>query len=146
MQNINFDDGFKEFTLNNDPNKVIRFNPADINLLERFQQAQKTIEKEQNRISADIDIGIDGENQVNDEYVVKAIDEVNQLIKDQIDYVFDSKVSDMVFGNQSPLNPVKGRPFFERFLDAVKPILETEILKEQKESQKRISKYTGQIK
>ena len=47
LRNLNFDDGYKKFMVNNDPNRVVRFNPADINLLDRLDQAQKRIEEEQ---------------------------------------------------------------------------------------------------
>ena len=33
MQNIRFDDGYKEFMINDDPNKVIRFDPTDFAIL-----------------------------------------------------------------------------------------------------------------
>lgn len=149
MNNLNFDDGLKEFTLNNDPNRVIRFNPSDINLLNRFNQAQKTINEEQTKIKQDITLKENGEPETEQEdykNALEVINKTNQLIKDQIDFIFDSKVSDAVFGNQSPLSTVNGKPFFERFFIAVKPLMESEITKEQKASKKRISKYTGQLK
>ena len=144
MQNLRIDDGLKEFTINGDKNKVIRFNPADLNLLDRLDQAETAIEKAQDELEKDISLDASGkpERQEDIEFMRK----VNKLIKDQIDFIFDAEVSDVVFGNQSPLSSVKGKPFFERFFDAVKPILEKEITKEREASQKRISKYTGRVK
>lgn len=149
MQNLIIDDGLKEFMINGDKNKVIRFNPADINLLERFDKAYKSIEEEQRRIEKDIELKTNGEpiEGVEDyEQALEIIQGLNQLIKDKIDYIFDSEVADVIFGNQSPMSTVKGRPFFERVFDAIQPILEKEITAEQKASEKRVNKYTGQIK
>lgn len=149
MQNLIIDDGLKEFMINGDKNRVIRFNPADINLLERFDKAYKSIEEEQRRIEKDIELKTNGkpvEEQEDYEQALEVIRRLNQFIKDQIDYIFDSEVSDVIFGNQSPMSTVKGRPFFERVFDAIQPILEKEITAERKASEKRISKYTGQIK
>ena len=149
MQNLIIDDGLKEFTINNDPDKVIRFNPADINLLDRFDKAYKSIEEEHKKIEEDIELEVDGkpvEEQEDYEQALEVIRRLNQFIKDQIDYIFDSEVSDVIFGNQSPMSTVKGSPFFERVFDAIEPILKKEITAERKASEKRMSKYTGQIK
>lgn len=146
MQNLRFDDGFKEFTVNGDKNRIVRFNPADINLLDRFDQAVKTIEIEQNKLKEDIELKENGEAIEESEEALEVIRRANKLIKDQIDFIFDSKVSEVIFGNQSPMSTVNGRPLFERVFDAIKPILEKEIVSEQEASQKRINKYTSQIK
>ena len=42
MQNLSFEDGYKEFTVNEDPERKIRFNPADLSILERFNTARKS--------------------------------------------------------------------------------------------------------
>lgn len=142
MQNICFDDGFKEFTLNNDPNKVIRFNPSDFSILERFNAAQKKIDEAYKNINEYIKINNDGSPGDELEETAEAISKVNELVREQVDYIFDSNVSSAVFGNQSPLSMVKGVPFFERFISAAQPFIEREIVAEQKASQKRIEKYT----
>ena len=146
MQNIRFDDGYKEFMINDDPNKVIRFDPADFGIIERFNTAMKNIEKASETIKNDIDINPQGEPLSELEEAAEAVAKVNKLIKDQIDYIFDSPVSDMVFGNKSPLALVKGVPLFERFIMAAKEVIEKEVKKEMEASQKRIEKYTKQVK
>ena len=40
MQSINFSDNLKSFSINGDENRVIRFNPADPNILVRADAAQ----------------------------------------------------------------------------------------------------------
>jgi len=146
MQSIRFDDGYKEFMINDDPNKVIRFDPADFGIIERFNTAMKNIEKASETIKNDIDINPQGEPLSELEEAAEAVAKVNKLIKDQIDYIFDSPVSDMVFGNKSPLALVKGVPLFERFIMAAKEVIEKEVKKEMEASQKRIEKYTKQVK
>jgi len=146
MQSIRFDDGYKEFMINDDPNKIIRFDPADFGIIERFNTAMKNIEKASETIKNDIDINPQGEPLSELEEAAEAVAKVNKLIKDQIDYIFDSPVSDMVFGNKSPLALVKGVPLFERFIMAAKEVIEKEVKKEMEASQKRIEKYTKQVK
>ena len=149
MQSIRFDDGYKEFMINDDPNRVIRFNPADYGILERFNIAHKEITKEMEALQADFDIKTDGTPDVPEDELNEAAEmlaKVRKLICDKVDYIFGSPVSEAAFGTQSPLSSVKGLPLFERFIRAAQPFIEKEVKAEQKASQKRVNKYTSQVK
>ena len=43
MQSINFNDGFKIFDINGDPDRTIRINTADIGILERLENSIDTL-------------------------------------------------------------------------------------------------------
>ena len=149
MQSIRFDDGYKEFMINDDPDRVIRFNPADYGIIERFNTARKVILIEMEKIQGDIDINPDGTPNVAEDELGEAaelLSKTRKLICDQVDYIFGGPVSDMAFGTQSPLSSVKGLPLFERFIRAAQPFIEKEVKAEQLASQKRINKYTKQVK
>ena len=149
MQSLRFDDGFREFMINDDPNRVIRFNPADYGILERFNTARKQILSEMEKIQGDIDINPDGTPNVAEDELKEAaqmLGQVRKLICDQVDYIFGSPVSESAFGTQSPLSSVKGLPLFEKFIKAVQPFIEKEVKAEQLASQKRVNKYTKQVK
>lgn len=128
MNNLSFNEGYKEFTINNNPNRVIRFNPTDVGIIERFDIASKKLEG--------MAAGISEEE--NDASVLAKLD---AEIKEQIDYIFNQPVSDIVFGAQSPMAPVGGKLLFEGFLEAVLPVIKESIKKEQKESAERVGKY-----
>lgn len=149
MQSIRFDDGYKEFMINDDPNRVIRFNPADYGILERFDIASKEMIQELETIGSDFDLNPDGTPRVPEseiEEAAKLLAKTRKVICDKVDYIFGSPVSEIVFGSQSPLSSVKGIPLFERFINAARPFIESEVIKEQKASQKRVEKYTKQVK
>ena len=139
MQNINFETGLRSYSLNNDESKVIYFNPTDLDIATRFDKAISDIE---NYKAKEIDTKSDD--------VVKqasdAVSDFDEFIKKQIDYVLGNKVSDVVFNGVSPMSPVKGKPLYERFLDAVSEIITAEIGKENKAIAKRVSKYTDAVK
>jgi hypothetical protein len=149
MQSIRFDDGYKEFMINDDPNKVIRFNPSDYGIIERFNTARKDILAEMDKLQKDFDIKPDGTPDVPEDELEEAagmMSKARKLICDKVDYIFGNPVSEIAFGNQSPISMVKGVPLFERFIKAAQPFIEEEVKKEQIASQKRVEKYTKQVK
>lgn len=43
MQSLKFDEGLKSFAINDDESRVIRFNPADPDMLPRYYKALEMI-------------------------------------------------------------------------------------------------------
>jgi hypothetical protein len=145
MQGIRFDEGYKEYMINDDPNRVIRFNPTDFEILDRIKVAYEEIEKATST-EDDVELNPDGTPIEQLGKAAETVKKISDTIKRQIDYIFNSPISDIVFGNQSPLCLVGGKPLYERFLDAIIPIIQAEVKKEQEASKKRIEKYTKQVK
>lgn len=149
MQNLNFNDGYKEFTINNDSTRIVRFNPGDISILERFNEAKKKISEKQDTLKENIIIKPDGTPDVAEDQLDEAatlVSNLNQFIRDQTDYVFNSPVSDAVYGRQSPVSTVNGVTLFERFFTAAEELIEKEIDKEKAAGKKRMAKYVMESK
>lgn len=142
-KSIKFDEGFKEYDINGDPNRIIKVDTADYGLIERFEEADKRIKKQLDKYKG-IKIKSDGSAEMSDKEACRAIAELSQTIKDAVNYIFDYDVSPVVFGNRSPLSTRKGVPLFERFMNAIMPIIKADIEAEAKESNKRIQKYSAQ--
>lgn len=144
MRNLSFDDGFISLTINNDPNRVISFNPADMGILERIAKSIDVIEKVTND-NQDIKLKNDGTPFEELANIAETVNKVDKTIKEQINYIFNSNISDAVFGNQSALSLCKGVPLWESFLLTIIPVIEEEVMKEKKKSAERIKKYTKQV-
>lgn len=145
MQNLQFDDGYKEFSINGDESRVIRFNPRDFAILERIKEAYDMIE-EASKVTEDVQLKADGSPV---EMLGSAADIVKQFddtVKKAVNHIFNSDVSTAVFGKQSPLSLIGGSPLYERFLETVIPVIRKEVEAESKKSRERISKYTSQVK
>ena len=70
--------------------------------------------------------------------------ELNQFIFDRIDYIFNSDVSRVAFGNQSPLTLLPdGRFLFEAFLEAALNEVAERIEQAGTDIGKRTEKYIG---
>ena len=140
MRSLNFNTGIKEFDINGDKNKIIRIDTTDINLGQRIEKAQKELEK----IAKKYEIVVKSGKLEKKPFEVMT--KYDKLVREQIDYMFDSPVSEIVFGNTNSLSVCGGNPLFENFLNAILPEIENDINEEQKNSAKRIEKYTSQVK
>ena len=122
MADIGFNDGYETFTINNDPKRVIRINPRDVNILDRFETAMRELREESASMS-DVKVNADGSPAVDAdtlEAYTKKLNEFNRLINDKLNYIFAADVSSAAFGMQSPLSLVgdEGKFLFEVFLEA----------------------------
>lgn len=145
MQKLSFDEGYKEFSINGDENRVIRFNPSDLAIIKRLEEAKNKI-SESMAIKDDIELDNEGKPVDSLENYSKVISHIDNVIKEQINYIFDSDVANVVFGNQSPLANIKGKPLYERFMESVMPEIKKAVEEEAKESRKRVEKYTKVVK
>lgn len=136
---ILFDDGRKEYTINNDPSRVIRVNPGDFGLLDRISAGERKL----NEI-AQMHLNLSDDSTT--EEITSATRELDVAVRELLDGMFDYPVSDVVFGHASSVALIGGKLFVQCFLDAFLPILTADIEKERKLAEKNISKYTDQMK
>lgn len=135
MQSISFDEGYKEFAINNDENRVIRFNPKDFGILTRMEDTLSDFEALEKKLK-------DG----NEEEFTNNLREAEKVVHKKIDSIFNANVHDIIFNHQSPISLVGGEFLFIRVIEALIPIVEKEVKYEMQKSEKRMSKYTEKYK
>lgn len=144
MQSLNFDEGLKSFAINDDENRVIRFNPADPDMLPRYYKALEMIKSADSNLLKDVRLSATGEPEDSEDVAAaaQALEEMNDVIRQALNLMFNADVYDTVFAGQSPFCIVQGGKYLvEAFMESLQPVLETEIKAYQKASEKRMSKY-----
>jgi hypothetical protein len=147
MKSINFSDGYKSFCINNDPDRVIRFNPTDIDIVKRFNQAMKELREEKEGLE-DVNLNPDG-TVVDDDTTLEKTSEVleqfNQVIREKLNFIFKSDVYDTVFDGQSPMAIVgtERQLLFEAFMDAAFHVINEEV---ESATRERVDKYVSKYK
>ena len=125
MQSISFDEGYKEFAINNDENRVIRFNPKDFGILTRMEDTLSDFEALEKKLK-------DG----NEEEFTNNLREAEKVVHEKIDSIFNANVHEIIFNHQSPISLVGGEFLFMRVIEALVPIVEKEVKYEMQKSEK----------
>lgn len=137
MSDIKLNMGVKEYRILNERDEVmgvISVNVKDKNFMRRADEAKEHIDK----IIADCmtimsDMPTEG--------AYDRLVEQDAKIKREIDYVFGSPVSEIVFGGTHCLSTHEGTTYIERFFDAILPIIMKDFEEEAKATAARIERY-----
>ena len=141
MESINFDEGYVEFAINGDENRILRFNPADIGIVDRMQASVDEMKAELQKIEGDVTMSPTGNAADQTSEMAGTVRALNKALRDQVDALFYPGASDVIFGRMNPLALSNGKTVYESFFEAMMKAIKPYIDKEAKKSQKDISKY-----
>lgn len=134
MGKIVVDRGLEEYTIEDKNGTVLgkfEMNPADVELVKRYEQVAETV----SHIADDIDESKD---------IVDILAEMESRLNKQIDYLFNSNVSQSFFSITSPFTVLASGEFYvENVLNAIGKLIEAETGKRFEKVQTKISKYTS---
>lgn len=124
MDSIRIDTGEKRIAINDDPERMIVFNPQDIGFAERFYQLLQDFEAKQIEYQARAD---ELDNQELDERGIPSkigeslalMREVCEFLRERIDHLFGEGTSRKAFGDAMTLT------MFEQFFEGIIPFVQT---------------------
>ena len=128
LDNIVFDDGFKELKINGDENRIVRWNPSDLNFVDRFLEFEEWLSGDE---LAKKVAGIQGSDFTQDEdndlningYTKGETTELGLHINKMIDRTFGAGFTDAAFNGAHPMTPTASGFLFENFIEALYPII-----------------------
>lgn len=123
----------KRFRLNGDNSKIIELNTSDLSIADRLEKGWAALQKIAEKIS---NVNVEDEN------FTKVLQEYNQEMKDQIDYIFDAEVADKAADGGTMYDPYNGVLRYEHILDTLLHLYETNITKEFNAMKRRVNKHT----
>lgn len=123
--------------------QTIYFNPNDPNLFIRMSELQERVSERINDIK-DMELNADGKPQNNE--ALEQFERIQNIVFDELDYAFGSKISDIVFKYCSPFAVTGGQYFIIQFMEAMLPELEKEIKKSNKQVNEHMRKYIDKYK
>ena len=142
MAKLQINTGAKSYEIEDENGKllgVITIYPNDFNLGKRVKDAEKNILT----LLEKAELIANDESRSNED-IANDIYDLDCKIKEQLDYMFNSNVSETVFKGLNCLNLNKGKYFAERFLEMIVPVITNELEASVKASSNRINKYASQ--
>lgn len=142
MKSLLFDDGYESFMVNDDPGRVIRFNPADPEIINRVLNVRGQFHDYQ--VPDGIDLNPDGSPKSGMERDGAYVAEFSSAMRKAFNGIFNADVYDTIFAGQSPLCIVGQKYLFEGVLDGLIALMKPAVEEYSRKSQQKIGKYLGE--
>ena len=147
MKSFKFNEGLESFMVNDDPGRVIYFNPADPEIINRLLNMQNSFQDY--KPDGDIELNPDGSPKSEIEKDAAYVAEFTKVMRKAFNYAFNANIIDIIFNGQSPLCIVgargKEKYLFEEVTDALIGIVGPAFEAYNRKSEKKVNKYLGDI-
>ena len=137
MENLTFNKGYKEYSVNGDENNVIRIYASNLNLIPKLEQLKEKIAL---RMSVLKNVSDDF-----DEFL-KEINIVERQVRAELDEAFGSPVSEAAFGNVNCLSLAGGKLIVLNFLEAIVSQIKEDFISETRRAEELVAKYVDTAK
>lgn len=138
----------KRFRIDGDDTRILELNTSDLNILARLKDAYpKLIDLADNAFknlpevdntSVDYDFMTDEATTE----VIQTLKDADKNMRNLVDYIFDSNVSEMCAPNGSMYDPLNGKFRFEHIIDTLAVLYESEVSNEMSKIANRVKKHT----
>lgn len=137
MSNISFETGVKEYTINNDPDRVLRINMADENILPNLKASFDRCKEQIKKM---------GKENPTPEETLAEISEIDNYIRSEFDRVLYPGASETVFGNMNLMTLTdSGTTVYENFMRVFIDLISSDMKKKYEKSMKNVEKYRQEI-
>lgn len=133
----------QRFRINGDSTKILELNTSDANVVTRLEKGYKKLLELANKVA---DLSDDTEEDSTEEALAKLSDKLGDLdkqMREQLDYIFDSNVSEVCVGNGSMYSPKDGQFYFEHIIESIGKLYENSFNQEFRLMKKRMEKHTS---
>ena len=152
----NITNGTVGFTINNDPKRVIRWNPNDSDFVKRFDALMEYVDGLHDRIQRTLTVFNEFTNLSTDKPLPEVSEESRLAVSDMavlgveiaemVDNTFGSYTSEIVFRGANPVLPAKGGGFLlGNFIAAIIPVIMESAPKNSATFDKGLQKYVDVI-
>lgn len=122
------------FRINGDPDAVIELNLSDMRFLERLEKGMKQLQEDVTEIAKIPD---------DDEDLSGKLKQVDNKMREQVDYIFDYPVSAVCAKYGTMYDPKDGKFRYETILEGLVKLYAENIRDEYKKLQSRVKKHTA---
>lgn len=140
----------KKFRIDGDNDRVLELNVSDMSIFSRVKEMYPKLIKKAGeasiKMSEDDTEFTDDENVLESEALASTVDTLAEIDKDMregLDYIFNSNVSELCAPDGSMYDPFNGKFRFEHILETLSALYENNLNAEIKKMTKRVNKHTS---
>lgn len=122
------------FRINGDSSAIIELNLSDLGIMERLEKGLSQLDGDMEDIAK-----LDSE----DSTFTEKLKEIDKKMRDTIDFIFDYPVSAVCARYGTMYDPLDGKFRYERIIEGLVKLYESNITDEYKKLQDRIKKHTS---
>lgn len=142
----------KRFRIDGDNDRILELNTSDLNIIVRLREAYPQLVELSNEAfkkwpeTTPEDEEVDFMSDPNITATVELLKETDAKMRELIDYIFDSNVSEVCAPNGSMYDPINGKLRYEHIIECMSNLYETNITSEVKKISKRVEKHTDKYR
>ena len=133
--------------INGDQNRFIELNLSDMGIIDRFVTVNKNLQKLAEEVSNLSDTVVTEDENSEDETglvdVTEKLKELDRKMRDEIDFLFDSKVSDVCVPDGTMYDPHNGQFTFEHVIEALLDLYVNSVKDEFAKVKNNVNKHAG---
>lgn len=138
----------KRFRIDGDDNRIIELNTSDLSILPRLKETYPKLMKLNKQVSEMSEStpesdDTDGVEDSRFDNVIDTLTKVDKSMRELIDYIFDSNVSEVCAPSGSMYDPINGQCRFEHIISCLTNLYETDMSAELDKLSQRTDKYTS---
>lgn len=138
----------KRFRIDGDDNRILELNTSDLNILPRLKETYPKLTELNNQVaelSVQSATSAEGSGLENGEFdsVIDTLTKVDASMRELIDYIFDSNVSEVCAPSGSMYDPINGQCRFEHIISCLTNLYETDLSAELSKLAQRTNKHTS---
>lgn len=133
----------KRFRIDGDDNRILELNTSDLGVLSRIKEAYPKLQELNERAIQDWpNSDADHVGEKDYEAVVNVLKGIDTEMRQLIDYIFNSNVSEVCAPDGTMYDPIDGQFRFEHIINCLVALYENNIDLEVKQISNRVRKYT----
>ena len=142
----------KRFRIDGDDDRILELNTSDLNILSRLKETYPKLVETANKAFTnlpDIDVAPEDYDFQTDEAtnsLVEALKQADAEMRQWIDFIFQSNVSELCAPSGSMYDPINGQFRFEFIIDTLATLYENDISSEMQQISTRVQKHTAKYR
>ena len=133
----------KKFRINGDNTKILELNVSDMGILGRLDESYTKLMDLQDKVANLAEINEEANDREILSSTAKKLNEIDKEMRDLLDYIFQSNVSEICGSEGSMYDPIEGTFRYEHIISSLVKLYENNLNTEFAKMKKNISKHTA---